>query len=191
MPPNPVQGPALAPSLDADRSQTQGLEHRSSQTHPVTAPQAAPMSRTGSQANAQIPMADRSRTHVRTGSQANPTAAAGRFASLVTYGEAEAAGAGPAAEPPDLPLLQSLPLTETEDHPANGDDDPDPDGERTESDEATLARKLDTIPTEPGVYLLRDAHGKVLYVGKAKSLAPARRVRIFAKAATAASRCAS
>ena len=27
-----------------------------------------------------------------------------------------------------------------------------------------------TIPTEPGVYRFRDAHGRVIYVGKAKSL---------------------
>jgi len=33
-----------------------------------------------------------------------------------------------------------------------------------------FARKLETIPPEPGVYLLKDRHGKVLYVGKAKSL---------------------
>ncbi len=39
------------------------------------------------------------------------------------------------------------------------------------------SRKLETIPTEPGVYLLKDRHGKVLYVGKAKSLRP--RVRAY------------
>ncbi len=33
-----------------------------------------------------------------------------------------------------------------------------------------IARKLDQIPPDPGVYLLRDKAGKVLYVGKAKSL---------------------
>ncbi|MEA2681178.1 MAG: hypothetical protein QOK03_2900, partial [Candidatus Binataceae bacterium] len=33
-----------------------------------------------------------------------------------------------------------------------------------------LTRKLDAIPAEPGVYILRDRSGKVLYVGKAKSL---------------------
>jgi len=33
-----------------------------------------------------------------------------------------------------------------------------------------IQRKLDLIPPEPGVYLLRDKNGKVLYVGKAKSL---------------------
>src|SRR5271157_1577715 len=33
-----------------------------------------------------------------------------------------------------------------------------------------IARKLDAIPPRPGVYLLKDRAGKVLYVGKAKSL---------------------
>ena len=33
-----------------------------------------------------------------------------------------------------------------------------------------IDRKLDAIPPEPGVYLLKDKGGKVLYVGKAKSL---------------------
>ena len=33
-----------------------------------------------------------------------------------------------------------------------------------------LQDKLDTLPGRPGVYLLRDAHGKVIYVGKARSL---------------------
>ena len=28
----------------------------------------------------------------------------------------------------------------------------------------------DTIPTQPGVYKFRDKHGRVIYVGKAKSL---------------------
>ena len=36
--------------------------------------------------------------------------------------------------------------------------------------DAMIARKLDQIPHDPGVYLLRDKAGKVLYVGKAKSL---------------------
>ena len=47
------------------------------------------------------------------------------------------------------------------------------------ADDAALERKLDAVPAEPGVYLLRDRAGaksagripgKVLYVGKAKSL---------------------
>jgi len=33
-----------------------------------------------------------------------------------------------------------------------------------------LARKLDTLPDRPGVYLWKDAAGQILYVGKAKSL---------------------
>jgi excinuclease ABC subunit C len=33
-----------------------------------------------------------------------------------------------------------------------------------------LDDKLDTLPARPGVYLLRDTHGKVIYVGKARSL---------------------
>ncbi len=33
-----------------------------------------------------------------------------------------------------------------------------------------LARKLDTLPDRPGVYLWKDATGQILYVGKAKSL---------------------
>ena len=41
-------------------------------------------------------------------------------------------------------------------------------GETSASD--ALDAKLDSVPAEPGVYLLRDHNGKVLYVGKAKSL---------------------
>jgi excinuclease ABC subunit C len=37
--------------------------------------------------------------------------------------------------------------------------------------------KLATLPARPGVYLLRDRHGKVIYVGKARSLRT--RVRIY------------
>ena len=33
-----------------------------------------------------------------------------------------------------------------------------------------LAEKLDALPARPGVYLLKDKHAKVIYVGKAKSL---------------------
>lgn len=34
----------------------------------------------------------------------------------------------------------------------------------------TVRAKLDTLPTAPGVYLFRDGEGRVLYVGKARSL---------------------
>ena len=37
---------------------------------------------------------------------------------------------------------------------------------------AKLREKLPELPAEPGVYLLKDAGGRVLYVGKAKSLRP-------------------
>jgi len=39
-----------------------------------------------------------------------------------------------------------------------------------ESSAEEIDRKLDLIPPDPGVYLLKDKGGKVLYVGKAKSL---------------------
>src|SRR5437764_969432 len=39
-------------------------------------------------------------------------------------------------------------------------------------EEDPLTRRLETIPPHPGVYLLKDRAGKVLYVGKAKSLRP-------------------
>jgi excinuclease ABC subunit C len=42
---------------------------------------------------------------------------------------------------------------------------------------ANLEGKLRSLPSQPGVYLFRDAAGEVLYVGKAKSLRP--RVRSY------------
>jgi excinuclease ABC subunit C len=41
----------------------------------------------------------------------------------------------------------------------------------------SLEAKLKRLPAKPGVYLFRDAEGKILYVGKAKSLRP--RVRSY------------
>ncbi|TMA81995.1 MAG: hypothetical protein E6J72_03900, partial [Deltaproteobacteria bacterium] len=38
------------------------------------------------------------------------------------------------------------------------------------ADETDLDAKLAGLPPRPGVYLLRDGHNKVIYVGKAKSL---------------------
>jgi excinuclease ABC subunit C len=35
---------------------------------------------------------------------------------------------------------------------------------------STLESKLRTLPTQPGVYLMKDAEGTIIYVGKAKSL---------------------
>ena len=40
-----------------------------------------------------------------------------------------------------------------------------------------LEQKLKTLPAKPGVYIFRDAGGRVLYIGKAKSLRP--RVRSY------------
>jgi excinuclease ABC subunit C len=42
--------------------------------------------------------------------------------------------------------------------------------ELTAADADSIERKLDTLSPSPGVYLLKDRAGKVLYVGKAKSL---------------------
>lgn len=45
-----------------------------------------------------------------------------------------------------------------------------------------LKTKIQELPTKPGVYLMRDRHGKVIYVGKAKSLR--NRVRNYFQKAT-------
>ena len=45
----------------------------------------------------------------------------------------------------------------------------------------TLSGKLKLLPTDPGVYLMKDAHGQILYVGKASSLK--NRVRSYFQAA--------
>ena len=34
----------------------------------------------------------------------------------------------------------------------------------------SLEKKLQHLPTKPGVYLMKDARGEIIYVGKAKSL---------------------
>ena len=43
-------------------------------------------------------------------------------------------------------------------------------GDRELADGADIEAKLDSLPTRPGVYLLKNGKGKVIYVGKAKSL---------------------
>jgi excinuclease ABC subunit C len=43
-------------------------------------------------------------------------------------------------------------------------------GDAAERRHTDLARKLAALPIRPGVYLLKDRRGKVIYVGKAKSL---------------------
>ena len=46
-----------------------------------------------------------------------------------------------------------------------------------------LQEKLDALPTKPGVYLMKDADGKILYVGKAVNLRA--RVRSYFHASAA------
>ena len=70
---------------------------------------------------------------------------------------------------PEGPRFDSL-VSYPEATPASEENQPE-----TSSDD--IDRKLDMIPPEPGVYLLKDKGGKVLYVGKAKSLRP--RVRAY------------
>ena len=50
----------------------------------------------------------------------------------------------------------------------------------------SIQHKLDHLPTSPGVYLFKDARGKVLYVGKATSLRS--RVRSYFQASTSDTR---
>ncbi|HSS52994.1 MAG TPA: GIY-YIG nuclease family protein, partial [Thermoanaerobaculia bacterium] len=38
------------------------------------------------------------------------------------------------------------------------------------SDHEHLAQRIRELPDKPGIYIFKDAGGKVLYVGKAKSL---------------------
>ncbi len=41
---------------------------------------------------------------------------------------------------------------------------------RVRASELTLSEKIDSLPTDPGVYQFKNAEGKVIYVGKAQSL---------------------
>ena len=49
-----------------------------------------------------------------------------------------------------------------------------------------LIEKLDALPNKPGVYLMKDAAGTILYVGKAVNLRA--RVRSYFQAAAGVSR---
>jgi excinuclease ABC subunit C len=78
---------------------------------------------------------------------------------------------GPDPDPPDAPEPQSP----DDDDAVHAAPDPQPEVEvritiTPPTDETDVEAKLAMLPTRPGVYLLRDAHGKVIYVGKAKSL---------------------
>src|SRR5579863_22988 len=95
-----------------------------------------------------------------------------RWDSLVSYpgGAAAAGGDAPGAPPPAAAEDSAAAGT-----PAAAGDDAASAAALRAAAEAALERKLDAIPAEPGVYLLRErshpkagALGKVLYVGKAK-----------------------
>src|SRR6202034_4083733 len=91
---------------------------------------------------------------VRTESQASPTGR--QYASLVAY--EDAGGQAAPSAPPDP--QHSLPLpTKAAGVRVTAEeiDGPEPDAAE-DSDAAALARKLDAIPADPGVYLLRDSH---------------------------------
>jgi len=60
--------------------------------------------------------------------------------------------------------------------------DTDTDGTAAARDRSAAAEKVRTFPTTPGVYLMKDAAGRVIYVGKAKNLR-ARAGSYFLKAA--------
>lgn len=85
-----------------------------------------------------------------------------RYTSLVIYNQPGVGEAVPGAAPPAPG--------------GDGGDAASASAASAAEADAVLERKLDSIPAEPGVYLLRErtspsgAPGKVLYVGKAKSL---------------------
>jgi excinuclease ABC subunit C len=86
-----------------------------------------------------------------------------RYESLVSYPSASVAADAQTVDP-----------NQPTDQDSSSDQD---DAVSDSSAQDDLTRKLEAIPTEPGVYLLRDRNGKVLYIGKAKSLRP--RVRSY------------
>jgi excinuclease ABC subunit C len=95
-----------------------------------------------------------------------------RYESLVVY---PAARIATPAQTPATGESADRDAEQMADHDKSSDQD---DGAATDSAaEDELTRKLEAIPVEPGVYLLRDRNGKVLYIGKAKSLRP--RVRSY------------
>jgi len=81
---------------------------------------------------------------------------------------AEGIGRRPVAGPAASPSAESLPA-DTDENPAA-------------SDSSAAAAKVRSFPQTPGVYLMKDAVGRVIYVGKAKNLR-ARAGSYFLKAA--------
>ena len=95
-----------------------------------------------------------------------------RWNSLVSYpGDVDAGGG--AQEAPAPAAAQDAEDAESAGTPADSDAGAASKAAQSAAADAALERKLDAVPAEPGVYLLRDRAkgvGKVLYVGKAKSL---------------------
>ena len=81
-----------------------------------------------------------------------------------------------AIPPPDRPDQPAGPEPATETLPA------DTDGTAAARDRTAAAEKVRSFPQTPGVYLMKDAAGRVIYVGKAKNLR-ARAGSYFLKAA--------
>ena len=118
---------------------------------------------------------DLSRDDLDAGAQGNLALPAERrrWDSLVSYPGDVAAGGGAQGAPPPAATEASASAGVPADAEAASS------AARRAADDAALERKLDAIPAEPGVYLLRErasarsagqGPGKVLYVGKAKSL---------------------
>ncbi len=119
---------------------------------------------------------DLSRDDLDAGAQGNLALPAERrrWDSLVSYPGDVAAGGGAQGAPPPAATEASASAGVPADAEAAASS-----AARRAADDAALERKLDAIPAEPGVYLLRErasarsagqGPGKVLYVGKAKSL---------------------
>jgi excinuclease ABC subunit C len=75
----------------------------------------------------------------------------------------------PAGGEPTGPDYGSL-IEYPKDAPAQTGSDAGSDSRAVQDESVSIDQKLEAASTEPGVYLLRDRAGKVLYVGKAKSL---------------------
>src|ERR1039458_10698080 len=75
----------------------------------------------------------------------------------------------PAGGKPTGPDYGSL-IEYPKDAPAQAGQAAGSDARAVGDDSVSIDQKLEATSTEPGVYLLRDRTGKVLYVGKAKSL---------------------
>jgi excinuclease ABC subunit C len=86
------------------------------------------------------------------------------------------AAASPERITPPIPPSTLAPLQPAETLPA------DTDSEAAARDRSAAGRKVRSFPTTPGVYLMKDAAGRVIYVGKAKNLR-ARAGSYFLKAA--------